>query len=150
MTRWKKGFEESRWGGTGPVTALPHPSSLHPSPRGTPYVPGGWGAPSPHYPSFPLALLDVHLPFVIPVETGIQFFEFIEVSAWTIYESRLMHLQEAVREALFIYCEFAATKQIGLPVGEKRADDFIINGLWYSAPNLILAKSFIESYDHSK
>jgi hypothetical protein len=32
-----------------------------------------------------------------------------------------MHLQEAVREAVFIYCECAATKQIGLPGGEKVA-----------------------------
>jgi len=54
-----------------------------------------------------------HLIYVIPVETGIQFFELIEVSAWTIYESRLMHLQEAVREAVFIYCERTATQQMG-------------------------------------
>jgi len=56
----------------------------------------------------------------------------------------------AAYEAVFIYCECAATKQIGLPGGEKRADDFFINDLLYSAHNLTLAKSFIESYNHPK
>ncbi len=37
----------------------------------------------------------------------------VELSAWTIYESRLMHLQEAVREAVFIYCERTASQQMG-------------------------------------
>jgi hypothetical protein len=32
-------------------------------------------------------------------------------------------------EAVFIYCECAATKQIGLPGGEKRADGFFIDDL---------------------
>ncbi len=35
------------------------------------------------------SLAQGHLIYVIPVETGIQFFELIEVSAWTLYESRL-------------------------------------------------------------
>jgi hypothetical protein len=32
-------------------------------------------------------------------------------------------------KAVFIYCECATTKQIGLPGGEKRADDFFIKDL---------------------
>jgi hypothetical protein len=37
----------------------------------------------------------------------------VEFSAWTIYKSRLMHLQEAVREAVLIYCERTTSQQMG-------------------------------------
>ncbi len=38
-------------------------------------------------------------------------------------------MRDVAYEAVFIYCECAATKQIGLPGGEKRADDFFINDI---------------------
>jgi len=45
--------------------------------------------------------------------SSVFFLCLVEVSAWTIYESRLMYLQEAVREAVFIYCERTALQQMG-------------------------------------